>query len=107
MTIRVDAKEFDNSPDRLIFSLDGERWSLEGFERSRLKSVFTYIGYVLSLGILWLIGRWYPRFRLKVTHRRVPLVCASELVAINQDYESLYICVPREFPTKQGAFYDC
>ena len=104
MTIRVEAVEFDKSPECLIFSLDNERWSLEGFKLSRLKSAFTYIGYVLSLGILWLVGRWYPQLRLKLTHRRVPLVCASELAAINQNGK-LYICVPHKFPTTQGSFF--
>ena len=72
---------------------------------SRAQSILTYIGYVLSCGILWLAGRWYPRFRLKLTHKRVPLLCASELVAISEEYDGVHICYPTEYPTKQGISF--
>ena len=69
------------------------------------QSIFTYIGYILSCGILWLAGRWYPRFRLKLTHKQVPLLCASEFVATSEEYDGIHICRPIEYPTKQGISF--
>ena len=34
---RVEAVEIDG-PDRVDFTLDGEKWILEGYQRSRLKA---------------------------------------------------------------------
>lgn len=36
---------------------------------SYVKTTFTYMGYVLTAGFLWLFFHWFPHWRLKCTHK--------------------------------------
>ena len=55
-----------NQEDKEIqFIIDDEDWNLEGFEKSKSKTVATYAGYFITCGILWLVCRWYPKLKIR------------------------------------------
>lgn len=43
---------------------EGKIYSIETYEYSTCKLIFSYIIYLLTGGIAYLFSRWYPEFRL-------------------------------------------
>ncbi|KOX74320.1 putative cation-transporting ATPase 13A3 [Melipona quadrifasciata] len=60
-----------------------------GFEKSRLKSILTYVSYILSIGWVRLFFHWYPQLHLYATHNKCSLSCATKLL-ITDNYQGKY-----------------
>ncbi|KZC11791.1 putative cation-transporting ATPase 13A3 [Dufourea novaeangliae] len=60
-----------------------------GFEKSSLKSILTYVSYVLSIGWVRLFFHWYPRLHLYATHNKCPLNRATKLL-VTDNYQGKY-----------------
>ncbi|XP_076242344.1 polyamine-transporting ATPase 13A3 isoform X2 [Calliopsis andreniformis] len=60
-----------------------------GYEKSKLKSVFTYICYVLTIGWVRLFFHWYPQLHLYATHKKCPLSRATKLL-VSDNYQGKY-----------------
>lgn len=57
---------------------------IEGYTRSRARSALTYLGIVLTLGLLRLYFFWKPHLMLKATHRKCPLKHASKILVVDK-----------------------
>ncbi|KAK9302311.1 hypothetical protein QLX08_005724 [Tetragonisca angustula] len=60
-----------------------------GFEKSRLKSILTYVSYILTIGWVRLFFHWYPQLHLYATHNKCSLSCATKLL-ITDNYQGKY-----------------
>ncbi|XP_033366178.1 probable cation-transporting ATPase 13A3 [Bombus vosnesenskii] len=60
-----------------------------GFEKSRSKSILTYVSYVLTIGWIRLLFHWYPQLHLYATHNKCSLSCATKLL-ITDNYQGKY-----------------
>ncbi|KAL6418480.1 hypothetical protein ACFW04_012062 [Cataglyphis niger] len=60
-----------------------------GFEKSLIKTIITYVLYILSIGWVRLLFHWYPRLHLYATHRKCTLNHATKILAVD-DYQGIY-----------------
>lgn len=74
---------------------DGEedQMFITGYEMSRWRTFFCYIGYFLTLGIMRLVMHWWQHWLLLVTHRKCSLEVAQK-VLVHERYQG-----------KHDAFY--
>ncbi|XP_029680789.1 probable cation-transporting ATPase 13A3 isoform X1 [Formica exsecta] len=66
-----------------------EHLHIYGFEKSLLKTIITYVMYILSIGWVRLLFHWYPRLHLYATHRECILNRATKILAVD-DYQGVY-----------------
>ncbi|CAL7950959.1 unnamed protein product [Xylocopa violacea] len=66
-----------------------EDMRIYGFEKNKLKSILTYISYVLTIGWVRLFFHWYPQLHLYATHKKCSLSNASKLL-ITDNYQGKY-----------------
>ncbi|KYQ50050.1 putative cation-transporting ATPase 13A3, partial [Trachymyrmex zeteki] len=73
-----------------------------GFEKSSLRTILTYVSYILSVGLIRLLFHWYPRLYLYATHRKCALSCATKILAIDdyQGYKSYFVRDVQEISAK-------
>ena len=57
-----------------------------GFEVVRWRTLALNLCIVLTAGLLWLPLYWVPRWKLLLTHRRVPLDKATSVLVEVQNY---------------------
>jgi hypothetical protein len=72
--------------------------------------VLSYLLFVLSGGILWLLARWYPTLALKFSHRSCSLRLATKMLVRDQYGESIIADVVRReeacFPVASEVYDD-
>ncbi|KAI9206515.1 uncharacterized protein BJ171DRAFT_558269 [Polychytrium aggregatum] len=64
--------------------------SLSGYTRARAKVALYYLLCVLTGGLFYLACRWFPRWELRMTCRKVPLSQAS-LVYVRNQWEQIEV----------------
>lgn len=58
-------EDLNQEAKEIEFTIDDEDWKLEGYEKSKCRTVVTYVGYFATCGILWLVCRWYPKLKIR------------------------------------------
>ncbi|XP_019699180.2 probable cation-transporting ATPase 13A3 isoform X2 [Harpegnathos saltator] len=66
-----------------IYNDQNEYLHIFGFEKSTLRTVLTYVSYILSIGWIRLLFHWYPRLHLYATHHECVLSRATKILAID------------------------
>jgi hypothetical protein len=59
-----------------------DEMEIEGYVRSRGKTILTWIFIILTAGLLRLIFHWWPRLMLYATHKRAPIAQAENVLVI-------------------------
>jgi cation-transporting P-type ATPase 13A2 len=67
-----------------FFDSDGIKTEIWGYHRSRFYTFLTYMGYLLTGGILRLVFHWLPHWQLYATHRRCPLPVGNQVLIMDQ-----------------------
>lgn len=86
-----------------IYADQNEHLYIYGFEKSLLRTIVTYVLYILSIGWIRLLFHWYPRLHLYATHRRCTLNRATKILAIDNyqgGYKSYFVRDVQKISTK-------
>ena len=74
--------------DQLIInSGDGEKAELSGYRRSPVKQVFFHAVSVLLVGTPYLVGHWYPQWKVRWTMSKSTLTSADTILVNDEDGE--------------------
>ncbi|KAF6208708.1 hypothetical protein GE061_017166, partial [Apolygus lucorum] len=71
-----------------------EEMEIVGFKESVPLKALTWIGHVLTFGLLRLVFHWWPQFGLYCTHTRCPLEKATKILVIDvyeKRFKSLFV----------------
>ncbi|XP_025263819.1 probable cation-transporting ATPase 13A3 isoform X2 [Camponotus floridanus] len=104
----IDANEVKNNAKsdvlwQKIHSDQNEYLYIYGFEKSLLKTIITYVLYILSIGWIRLLFHWYPRLHLYATHRKCTLNRATKILVIDDyqgEYKSYFVRDVKKISTK-------
>ncbi|XP_018404242.1 PREDICTED: probable cation-transporting ATPase 13A3 [Cyphomyrmex costatus] len=101
----IDANEINDKKSDIFWQkihTDQNELSIYGFEKSLLRTILTYVSYILSVGLVRLLFHWFPRLHLYATHRKCLLNCATKILAIDdyQGYKSYFVRKVREISAK-------
>ncbi|XP_020280568.1 probable cation-transporting ATPase 13A3 [Pseudomyrmex gracilis] len=76
-----------------ILTDHNEHLRIYSFEKSSLRTILTYVSYILSIGFVRLFFHWYPRLHLYATHQTCTLSRATKILVIDdyQGHESYFV----------------
>ncbi|CAH8487024.1 unnamed protein product [Schistosoma turkestanicum] len=63
-----------------INELDDIVVDITGYSLSRVRAAFTYIGIILTCGLLRLVFHWFPHWMLKCTNKKCALINAEKIL---------------------------
>ncbi|KAK6965762.1 cation-transporting ATPase 13A3 [Biomphalaria glabrata] len=78
-----------------------DEMEISAYKLKRIKLYATFVGYVLTCGILRLVFYWLPHWMLKATHSPCPLVKAEQIML--KDAYNMYYVVTVKTMTREGT----